>query len=383
MAFEIDNYGRLVLEDYYQKRAAGSLGPGLMQLTPAGLRDECLQAYRDRFLEKDENAIKGFFVAGNKPKTLSEIIEQYDLGKFKVIINYLNSGGTIKTKGKNVFMLAWLIDFKDRPYEYGKKYGPALAEVLARKGRLTQRAYPATDNDKGDSVPTATGDITIEKLDEEGDELVTAVPEETAMAGSLVKIAVPKIFAGKRTEFKRDKSEFSIRQTLMVSALLLSLGISGYWIWERKDVTKEKLGAGNADCMYWADDHFQPISCNQKISNTIVLPLDSVKIRSFKKITRPDTITNNAKGYVWYSKINKEIEFFTADGEHPVDTGRRLHPITDYMINKYIVPERAERSVVTATLTSIALCTTIFVMILVLYYIHASSRKMINSDKYV
>jgi hypothetical protein len=90
--------------------------------------------------------------------------------------------------------------------------------------------------------------------------------------------------------------------------------------------------------MYWAKDHFQPIPCTQKVPNTLVVALDTVKVKNFKRITRPDTITNRAKGSVWYSKIDNEIEFFTADGEHPVVIGRRLKPITDYIIDKYIHP---------------------------------------------
>lgn len=90
--------------------------------------------------------------------------------------------------------------------------------------------------------------------------------------------------------------------------------------------------------MYWAKDHFQPIPCNQPVPNTLVVALDTVRVKNFKKITRPDTITNRAKGNVWYSKIDNEIEFFTTGGEHPVVIGRRLKPISDYIIDKYIHP---------------------------------------------
>lgn len=339
MAFEIDNYGRLVLEDYYQKRDNGSLGAGLMELTPAGLRDECLRAYRERYLEKDEKAIKDFFVAGSKSKTLLEIIEQYGLGKFKAIINYLNSDGAIKTKAKNVFLLAWLIDFEDRPYVYGRKYGDVLAEVLARKGNLAYSGNPASEPDKENRILSVDEEFVIPEIlkdDVDNDELAAAVSEETTKAGSAVENTVPGIFAGGRAEFKRLKRKFPIRQTLTLCTLVLFLGIGGYWWWVTQ--SRNNLPFEHGGCMYWAEDHYQPIPCNQKVPNTLVVALDTVKVKTFRKITLPDTITNRAKGYVWYSKIDNKYEFFTADGQHPVVFGRRLKPITDYIIDKHIKP---------------------------------------------
>jgi hypothetical protein len=130
------------------------------------------------------------------------------------------------------------------------------------------------------------------------------------------------------------KSKRKISKVVIAGILLVVIGAGRYW-W--KNVAQpQSIIPGNGACMYWAEDHFQQIPCNQKIPNAIVVALDTVKVKNFKKITRPDTITHKAKGNVWYSKINKKLEFFTADGEHPEVIGRRLKPITDYIINKYI-----------------------------------------------
>ncbi len=69
------------------------------------------------------------------------------------------------------------------------------------------------------------------------------------------------------------------------------------------------LSTGNGGCMYWAGDHYQPVPCNQKVPNTLVVALDTLLIKNFRKITQPDTITNRAIGLVWYSKINNKVEF--------------------------------------------------------------------------
>jgi hypothetical protein len=94
--------------------------------------------------------------------------------------------------------------------------------------------------------------------------------------------------------------------------------------------------------MFWADDHYQPISCNQKVDNVQVIALDSVNLYHFKKITLPDTITLNAIGFVWYAKYRGTIEFYTDSGFHPIDPGLRLKRITAYMIRKYIHGENIQ-----------------------------------------
>jgi hypothetical protein len=86
-----------------------------------------------------------------------------------------------------------------------------------------------------------------------------------------------------------------------------------------------------------AGDSEPQASCNQKQGDAMVLALDTAKLAKFRKITRPDTITARALGRVWYCKINNKVQFFTADGYHPVHVERHLKPLTLYMINKHIV----------------------------------------------
>ena len=87
--------------------------------------------------------------------------------------------------------------------------------------------------------------------------------------------------------------------------------------------------------MFWNGDHYQPVSCNKKMDGAMVYALDSLKTQRFKKITRADTLTNNSLGHVWYSKIDGAVEFYTADGFHPVHTERKLKPMTELILNKY------------------------------------------------
>ncbi|HEX3935822.1 MAG TPA: hypothetical protein VHW43_14165 [Puia sp.] len=88
--------------------------------------------------------------------------------------------------------------------------------------------------------------------------------------------------------------------------------------------------------MFWADDHYQPVSCNQKLGDTVIIALDSEKLAHFRKITRPDTITDAAIGHVWYVRYRGAYEFYTTGGYHPLDPNLRLRPITNFIITRHI-----------------------------------------------
>jgi len=96
---------------------------------------------------------------------------------------------------------------------------------------------------------------------------------------------------------------------------------------------------GQEGCMIWTGDRYRQVSCNQKQGDAMVIALDTSKLVHFKKITRPDTITAKSLGWVWYSKIDNNVGFFTAGGYHPVHVERHLKPLTQYMINKHILPQ--------------------------------------------
>jgi len=322
MIIDFDNYEKLILEAYQQKVVDGSLPSAFINPTPAGLKKECIRACRDRFLKKDEKAIRDFFVEGSESKTCLQIIEQCDIDKFKPILNYLKSGGIIKTKEKNILLLAWLIDYHDRPFEFDRRYGPNA--ITESESRINKPVGDELVTEQQSSKLIAKGDIfgigkpvQTTETDRKEEEQATSVPENTA---SVLKVL----------------PAWRYWNALVGGLLLLLAGIIGFGTWDKGSYT---MGAApNGGCMYWAGDHYQPVPCNQKVPNTLVVALDTLLVKNFRKITQPDTITNRAKGWVWYSKINNKLEFFTCAGEHPVVIGRRLKPITDYMIDKYIKP---------------------------------------------
>ncbi len=90
--------------------------------------------------------------------------------------------------------------------------------------------------------------------------------------------------------------------------------------------------------MYWTGNQYKSIPCNEKFGDAAIIALDTFKVNHLKRITRPDTITHNSLGKVWYKKIKRDsVEFYTSGGEYPLDQTKRLMPLTDYMFNKYIL----------------------------------------------
>ncbi len=90
------------------------------------------------------------------------------------------------------------------------------------------------------------------------------------------------------------------------------------------------------ECMYWNNDYYEPVYCDDPERKNISIALNVDMIHSFRKITRPDTLTiENALGKVWYDKSDKKVDFFTNHGIHPIN-GKTLKPVTKYILEKYV-----------------------------------------------
>ncbi|HEY9260965.1 hypothetical protein, partial [Chitinophaga sp.] len=246
---------------------------------------------------------------------------------FRPLVNYLK-GKSESTDEKNIELLAWLIDFPGRPWEMGKEisdYGD-ITEVPVLEDIDQVTGDPVKEPDSP-TTQSATG-----RDNREGIPVIPEIPTTTVSVGGLIGTesgGVNPTETGKQ-EKVRGKSTKTLAAAVMLS---LVLGTGGMWWWKDKNQTPR-----SGYCMYWLEDHYEPIDCNQKISNARVIALDTMRLKNLRKITRPDTITSLAIGKVWYSKINGRMEYFTSGGEHPVIFSRQLKPITIYIIDKYILP---------------------------------------------
>jgi hypothetical protein len=320
------DYEKLVLDDYRRKKSQTILSFTLMHPTAAKIKRECVRLCKGEIQKKDEKVIRDFCEGWDNIKTCLQNIDNCDVDKFKPLSNFLR-GDTESTDPKNIHLLAWLINFQDRPFVFGKEY-VSIKETQAgvEAPEPSQIAIVDAPPVPEDPPTIATEVNNANTEDHAGADLSDA---STGAKGNIV--STEDVVYDGQLHIEKGRKKMRFRKVAMVGVLLAVTGTSGY-LW------RNSTQQGNGGCMYWAKDHFQPIPCNQKVPNTLVVALDTVRVKNFKRITRPDTITNRAKGSVWYSKIDNEIEFFTADGEHPVVIGRRLKPITDYIIDKYIHP---------------------------------------------
>ncbi|HEY8916084.1 MAG TPA: hypothetical protein VIM87_06575, partial [Chitinophaga sp.] len=241
--------------------------------------------------------------------------------KFKPLVNYLN-GKSKKTDRKNIELLAWLIDFPGRPWELGKSYSgepdadPPLSDTNPVAG-------------EPETVENTTGNPPAKEPDTPGG--IPEIPEiPVRLYGANEREGVDTKIEEADNQVKKGRSTKRLAATVVLS---LALATGGVWL--LKGITEPRFSGG---CMYWSEDHYKPIACDQKIPNAMIIALDTVKLKNFRKIITADTITYQAIGKVWYSKIDNKFEFYTSGGEHPVVYGRRLKPVTKYIIDLYIHP---------------------------------------------
>jgi len=316
MATLFPDYERLVRQTFEQKQANNKLPYGSPLLTPASFKDACIMRCTQGISRRDEKVVRAFCGDLDESKSCLSIIQRYDTDKFKPLVNYLN-GKSKKTDRKNIELLAWLIDFPGRPWELGKSYSsepnadPPLSDTNPVAG-------------EPETVENTTGNPPANKPDTPG-----GIPEipgiPVRLYGSNERESVDSKTEETDNQIKKGRSTKRLAATVMLS---LALATGGAWL--LKGITEPRFSGG---CMYWSEDHYKPIACDQKIPNVMIIALDTVKLKNFRKITRPDTITYLAIGKVWYSKIDNKFEFFTSGGEHPVVYGRRLKPITKYIID--------------------------------------------------
>lgn len=108
--------------------------------TAAKLRNECLILFKRGLDRADTRMLKSFLGWSDKEEIYESAIKRFDPDKFKPLNNFLKKG--IKTDEKNIELLAWLIDFRPRPYskyQFGSGGNGEVTPALAIKEERTTR----------------------------------------------------------------------------------------------------------------------------------------------------------------------------------------------------------------------------------------------------
>ena len=313
------DYSTLIFRYYEKQKAANKVPMDLIEPKPARLRDLCFMVCSERFDRKDEATLKNFFGNARDREACLKAIEHCEIDRFKPLITYL-SDSSVKTHSKNVELLAWLIDFQPRPFDYRMRYvvdEPEIPVISASPNETevleVEPVVPVINPD-----PVSTGPSEKEQVIQQGPPVQTGeTPSQTT--------------SGRGRTMKTTKRVVALTTIIIV---LVSIGF--YVLSRHSPKTYPPIPPGSQGCMFWAEDHYQPVPCNMKLGDTLVIALDSEKLVHFRKITRPDTISDNARGSVWYVRYHGNYEFYTSDGYHPIDPQLRLRPITPFIIARHV-----------------------------------------------
>lgn len=350
-----DDYLKLLRCIYDEKKKAGTLSGRLMNPTPGNLKKECINALNHRFEKKDEKALRDFFEQFGDNIVWERAIRKFETSRFKPLGSYLREE-TNSTHEFNIEILAWLLGIKDRPYNSTIDYAKDIRLGSEENTGNSLNGFVYKNGISGNEFGSDLGNTSINddkvsggypegkekkepeyEFDESGS---SSVSEEDSAKEPLKPIVVIPIAPVSSPEIMQPEKESRIRKIWKsipisgrkIAAVMLPVAIG----------TSMYLGLGNKQlaggCMYWNVDHYQEISCHPATGDTLVVALDSLKLKNFRKINDLNTITYGSIGKVWYSKSNNSCDFFTAGGYHPNDRNRKLRPITIHIIDKYVIP---------------------------------------------
>ncbi|MGJ1419681.1 hypothetical protein ACR79T_08650 [Sphingobacterium spiritivorum] len=295
------DYQEKIIERYKEIKEKGDLQNNLVHLTPANLRNECLNVCEHRFIE-NEDILSSFFGSSKSQEASYKLIWQINIERFQPLINFLNNK-TQKTDTKNIELLAWLIDFTPRPYSKWK------IESRLNKPEVTPPGELSSGEEETDTKTSV--DITLGGGENSDEDLPPSEPGGTVSPDS----NKPWIIR-------------NIKQTAL-SLMAATTLCGGTYMFAYN---------GSQGCMYWTGDRYKSVPCQEKVEGATVLALDSAKLLNFRKINVPDTLTISSLNNLWYTKITVDsAEFYTGSGFHPLFPEKRLKPVTPYILNKYVL----------------------------------------------
>jgi hypothetical protein len=313
-------------------RLNNQLSPLLAHPTPANIRRECANVYQERFDKKDEPMLRAFFGPPKKEGKFLEHIQEFDVDRFRPLDTFLKEEGKKNISDRNIDLLAWLIDFKHRPFSFG------MEVFLTEKEHQITTEGPVIDPTEDEPNPALTrssGDV-----NESG--IITGTPiidTQDPPPSKKEEIVVEKEKEGDiiHTIISRIKGWKKIYKAAVVVFVSLLVSFGGIYLYSKRDRSEQiSFREGNTGCMYWTGDHYDTIPCTENRNGRLVLPIDPEKMKNFQRITREDTITEKLIGKIYYIRINGGREYYTAGGHHPVDVTRTLKVLSRYIFDTHL-----------------------------------------------
>jgi len=322
--------------------SAGDLKNWSIQCFEKGLSTEDEIVFTDFFREKDEKKQQKLL-----GKSLKEIVKVSETDKFRALRNFI-IGDTKRSPERDVVkFLAVLINFKPRPYDFDYWNSLQSNTTISSNHSLHQdkESDDLNCNDENcpdDSKDSISNDLTnpkevlnatVAKKNENNQSSAIYEDENKAELEEVLltendPTTVSEILdKGERLTVRTEKKPFiqKNKYTLRfagIASLIIAIFFAVHYL------TPE-------DCMCWNGERYIQVDCQDKTQRYRVIGLDQEKLEHFRKITRPDTLGIKDMGTIWYSKIDNEIEFFTAPGYHPIQTMRSLKATTKHIFETY------------------------------------------------
>jgi hypothetical protein len=315
-------YITLAIDAYNKKRVNHELSPLLTQSTPGNIRRECANVYQERYEKKDEPVLRAFFGPAEHGRKFLAVIQKFDVNKFKPLDKYLKGDGKERISDRNLDLLAWLIDFNHRPYSSDNDV------------QLSEEELSVINNTEKSQAEPVPGKNALQPK-EQAPEIASEKEIEGVPGKNKEESPIPFIpFTGNITKVGK------LKKALIVLVLIICTG-GIYAIWQQTQGKQVIMGNSNTGCMYWADDHYERVPCNEERKGRLILPLSEEKLKNFKRIAKEDTITEKSIAKIYYIKNEGKIEYFTAGGSHPVEVTRTLKVLSPYMFDKYLRKKEA------------------------------------------
>lgn len=118
MFFDHADYSKLVTVLFHQKLANRELPRFITKSSPARLKKSFEDICKKGFPKKDERVFVDFFGQPKEGQSFQALIRRTKADRLKPLNNFI-IGETKTTDALNIELLAWLVDFRHRPYSLG------------------------------------------------------------------------------------------------------------------------------------------------------------------------------------------------------------------------------------------------------------------------
>lgn len=301
-----NEYKALVMAAFDREFQANRLSQELVLPTAGNLKAEAVKVCSTRFDPRDETILSSFFKAEPGAASYLRAIKNRNYQIFRPLSTFLNDR-TRDTSFRNIQLLAWLIDFKPRPF-HPQLVLPAAA---APEPEPVISTTLADDNEElflGSTIPAsghANSVFTGEK-DEKPEVLLPFGPDGT-----------------KKPNGHDETLTKPVYKRWLTGAAALLIGVTLIWLFVK----------GDKKCMYWDNDHYIATSCSVPRTDTPLVRLDPARLRGFRRLHHVDTLTYYSVDKLWYVRVGGIIEVYSAYGKHPLYPEKKLAPLTYYAVN--------------------------------------------------